>query len=144
MNQQSIKNYSFSILISLVILIPHFIWLLENDFVTIFYGLNRSGISDFNLINHFKKENANFIQNLLQIVFVIKYISLELLPICTLMKSYLVQLPLGHSSRGHLGSVGVDITGVKAVLFLWVILIEFCNLLHGLHGCCPVPSINFA
>ena len=52
--KQSIKNYSLSILISLVILIPHFIWLLENDFVTIFYGLNRSGISDFNLINHFK------------------------------------------------------------------------------------------
>ena len=52
--KQSIKNYFFSILISLVILIPHFIWLLENDFVTIFYGLNRSGISDFNLINHFK------------------------------------------------------------------------------------------
>ena len=52
--KQSIKNYFFSILISLVILIPHFIWLLENDFVTIFYGLNRSGISDFNLIDHFK------------------------------------------------------------------------------------------
>ena len=52
--KQSIKNYSLSILISLVILVPHFIWLLENNFVTIFYGLNRTEISDFNLINHFK------------------------------------------------------------------------------------------
>ena len=52
--KQSIKNYSLSILISLVILVPHFIWLMENNFVTIFYGLNRTEISDFNLINHFK------------------------------------------------------------------------------------------
>ena len=52
--KQSIKNYFLSILISLVILVPHFIWLLENNFVTIFYGLNRTEISDFNLINHFK------------------------------------------------------------------------------------------
>tara|TARA_B100000963_G_scaffold334301_1_gene327374 strand:+ start:19 stop:1392 length:1374 start_codon:yes stop_codon:yes gene_type:complete len=49
-----IKNYSFSILVSLIILIPHFIWLFENNFVTIFYGLNRSGVSDFNFINHIK------------------------------------------------------------------------------------------
>ena len=52
--KKSIKNYFLSILISLVILVPHFIWLLENNFVTIFYGLNRTEISDFNLINHFK------------------------------------------------------------------------------------------
>ena len=52
--KKSIKNYFLSILISLAILVPHFIWLLENNFVTIFYGLNRTEISDFNLINHFK------------------------------------------------------------------------------------------
>jgi len=52
--KKSLKNYSLSILISLILLIPHFIWLIDNNFVTIFYGLNRSGISDFNLINHIK------------------------------------------------------------------------------------------
>jgi 4-amino-4-deoxy-L-arabinose transferase-like glycosyltransferase len=52
--KKSIKNYILSIIISLIFLIPHFIWLLNNDFVTIFYGLNRTGISDFNLIDHFK------------------------------------------------------------------------------------------
>ena len=51
---KSIKNYIISILISLILLIPHFIWLFNNEFVTIFYGLNRTGISDFNLINHLK------------------------------------------------------------------------------------------
>ena len=44
--RKSIKNYSLSILIFLILLIPHFIWLIDNNFVTIFYGLNRSGISD--------------------------------------------------------------------------------------------------
>ena len=52
--QKSIKGYLFSIFISLTLLIPHFIWLLENNFITIFYGLNRSGLSDFSIINHFK------------------------------------------------------------------------------------------
>ena len=52
--KKSIKNYSLSILISLILLIPHLNWLVDNNFVTIFYGLNRSGISELNLINHFK------------------------------------------------------------------------------------------
>ncbi len=52
--RKSLKGYFLSILISLILLIPHFIWLFENNFVTIFYGLNRSGLSEFNMINHFK------------------------------------------------------------------------------------------
>ncbi len=52
--RQSIKNYFLSVLISLVILIPHFIWLFDNNFVTIFYGLDRSGVSGFDLSNHIK------------------------------------------------------------------------------------------
>ena len=52
--RSSIKNYILSILISIILLTPHFIWLFNNDFITIFYGLDRSGLSDFNLINHLK------------------------------------------------------------------------------------------
>ena len=52
--KKSLKGYFLSILISLILLIPHFIWLFENNFVTIFYGLNRSGFSEFSIINHFK------------------------------------------------------------------------------------------
>ena len=48
-----ISNYFLSIIVSLLILTPHFIWLFDNNFVTIYYGLNRSGLSEFNLINHF-------------------------------------------------------------------------------------------
>ncbi len=51
---KSVKNYLLSILISLILLTPHFIWLFDNDFKTIFYGLDRSGLSDFILIDHIK------------------------------------------------------------------------------------------
>ena len=52
--QKSLKGYILSILTSLILILPHFIWLFENNFVTIFYGLNRSGLSELNIINHFK------------------------------------------------------------------------------------------
>ena len=52
--KKSLKGYIFSILISLILLIPHFVWLFENNFITIFYGLDRSGVSEFNFVNHFK------------------------------------------------------------------------------------------
>ena len=49
-----IPNYFLSIIVSLIILMPHFYWLLENDFATISYGLNRSTINEVFLIDHFK------------------------------------------------------------------------------------------
>tara|TARA_B100000963_G_scaffold339330_1_gene336994 strand:- start:888 stop:2261 length:1374 start_codon:yes stop_codon:yes gene_type:complete len=52
--RQSIKNYLLSILISFILLIPHFIWLIDNNFITLVYAFNRSGISNFYLFDHFK------------------------------------------------------------------------------------------
>ena len=52
--KKSLNKYFFSISISLAILTPHFFWLFENNFITIFYGLNRSGVTEFNYIDHFK------------------------------------------------------------------------------------------
>tara|TARA_Y200000002_G_C22659803_1_gene655214 strand:- start:585 stop:1958 length:1374 start_codon:yes stop_codon:yes gene_type:complete len=52
--RKSLNGYILSVLISLTLLIPHFLWLLENNFITIFYGLGRSGISELNLINNLK------------------------------------------------------------------------------------------
>ena len=52
------RKFNFSFLISLevflLLLIPHFIWLTNNDFVTITYGLARSGAENFQLVNHIK------------------------------------------------------------------------------------------
>ncbi len=51
-NKKILINYFISIFVSLAILIPHFIWLFENEFITIFYGLKRSGLTEINFIDH--------------------------------------------------------------------------------------------
>jgi len=52
------KKFDFKYLITLevfvVLLVPHFIWLLDNDFITISYGLKRSGLEDSQIIDHIK------------------------------------------------------------------------------------------
>ena len=55
---KGIKKFDFKYLIAievfLILLVPHFIWLFNNDFVTLSYGLKRTGLEEFNLINHLK------------------------------------------------------------------------------------------
>ena len=51
-NKKYFSNYFFSIIISLILLVPHFIWLHENDFITISYALSRSALTDSTWINH--------------------------------------------------------------------------------------------
>ncbi len=55
-NLKKYKNflvyYIASIIFSLIILMPHFIWLFQNDFITILYGLERSNLSESSIINH--------------------------------------------------------------------------------------------
>ncbi len=50
------KRISFKSLFSLIpfflILFPHLIWLIENDYITITYGLNRTGTGSQNLLDH--------------------------------------------------------------------------------------------
>jgi len=51
------KKTNFKSLISLIpfflILFPHLIWLTENDYITITYGLHRTGTGDQNFLDHF-------------------------------------------------------------------------------------------
>ena len=50
------RKFDFKYLITtevfLVALVPHFIWLTNNEFITITYGLARTGLEQSNLINH--------------------------------------------------------------------------------------------
>ncbi len=52
------KKFDFKYLVSLevffVILIPHIIWLFNNDFITIKYGFDRAGFDEGQMINHLK------------------------------------------------------------------------------------------
>ncbi len=51
-NRRLTQNYFLSIVVSLIILIPHFMWLFENNFITIFYGVDRSNLDSPELIHH--------------------------------------------------------------------------------------------
>ena len=57
-------KYIISIEVFLVILIPHLIWLNNNDFITITYGLTRTGLEQSSLINHFKFPLIFFLKQL--------------------------------------------------------------------------------
>ena len=52
------KKFDFKYLLSLeifiVILIPHIVWLFNNDFITIKYGFARAGLDDGQILNHIK------------------------------------------------------------------------------------------
>ena len=47
-------KYLITIEVFLVVLVPHFIWLYNNDFVTITYGLARTGLEQSILLDHIK------------------------------------------------------------------------------------------
>jgi len=47
-------NYLISLIVFVILLIPHIIWLTNNDYITITYGLHRTGLSEPNFIEHLK------------------------------------------------------------------------------------------
>jgi len=51
-------NINFKCFVSIIpffiVLLPHLIWLTENDYITITYGLHRTGTGDPNILNHIK------------------------------------------------------------------------------------------
>ena len=55
---KKLKKFDFKYLISvevfLVLLVPHFIWLVNNDYITILYGLKRTGLEVSNFSSHVK------------------------------------------------------------------------------------------
>tara|TARA_B100000902_G_scaffold178451_1_gene171771 strand:- start:472 stop:1794 length:1323 start_codon:yes stop_codon:yes gene_type:complete len=52
------KKFDFKYLISIevfiVLLVPHLLWLSDNDYVTVRYGLERTGLDSYDLLNHVK------------------------------------------------------------------------------------------
>ena len=52
------KKIDFKCIVSfitfLIVLLPHLIWLTENNYITITYGLHRTGAEDPNILNHIK------------------------------------------------------------------------------------------
>ena len=107
-----IPNYFLSILISLIILIPHFYWLYENDYVTIFYGLNRSAPNEVFLIDHFKNPLIFLIK---QIIILIPF----LIMISMLLKKLKFKIDL--KNKKNLFLISVSIIPILLVLITSVI-----------------------
>ena len=82
------RKFKFSYLISLevflLLLIPHLVWLVSNDYVTITYGLARTGTEEFELFNHFKNPISFILKQIGILIFIlcfflIKKINLNLI-----------------------------------------------------------------
>ncbi len=107
-----IPNYFLSVTISLLILIPHFIWLFENDFVTIFYGLNRSALNDSEMISHISNP----------IIFLVKQIFIlvpALIMTSMLLKKF--KLKLKFKDRSTLFLISICLIPILLILITSVI-----------------------
>ncbi len=55
---QKKKKFDFKYLIIievfLILLVPHLIWLYQNDFITVLYGIKRTGLEETDIFNHIK------------------------------------------------------------------------------------------
>ena len=62
------KKFDFKYLIIfevfIVLLIPHFIWLFNNEFITITYGLKRTGLTDYQIFDHIKHPFLLFLKQI--------------------------------------------------------------------------------
>ena len=77
--KKSLNGYIFSILISLTLLIPHFIWLFDNNFISIIYGLDRSSVSENSFTDHFKNPIIFLVKQLIILIpfFLMVYIIIK-------------------------------------------------------------------
>ena len=82
------KKFDFKYLITaevfIIILIPHLIWLNNNDFITISYGLSRTGVDQSSIVDHLKfplifliKQIGTLIPFLFLILLLVKKIKLK-------------------------------------------------------------------
>ncbi len=109
------KRINFSCLVSLVpfiiILFPHIIWLTENNYITITYGLLRTGSEEANIFNHIKHP----------IIFLVKQIVLLLpflLMVFVLIKKFKVNINLDDDKFLFLISINL-------IPFLFIFLTSF-------------------
>src|SRR6056300_1628462 len=76
---KKIKKFDFKYLISIevfiVLLIPHLIWLNDNEYITVTYGLKRTGLDQSDILDHIKHP----------IIFILKQIGL-LIPFFVLVR----------------------------------------------------------
>ena len=110
------KKFDFKYLITaevfIVALVPHLIWLYNNEFVTIKYGLERAGLEVFSIIDHIKNP---FVFIIKQIGVLIPFLFLILL----LVKK--IKLKINHKDRKLIFLIFINILPI-VLIFLTSIL----------------------
>ena len=82
-------NFLYALLTFFLIISPHFIWLTQNDFTTIYYALKRGGLNEVNIYNHLLNP-LKFLIN--QIIILLPFILL----IYLLVKKIKIKLTLNN------------------------------------------------
>ena len=82
-------KFLYALLIFFLITAPHFKWLIQNDFATLYYALKRGGLNEFNIYNHLLNP-IKFLIN--QITILLPF----LLLIYFLIKKIKIRLPLNN------------------------------------------------
>ncbi len=82
-------KFLYALLIFFLITAPHFKWLIQNDFTTLYYALKRGGLNEFNIYNHLLNP-IKFLIN--QITILLPF----LLLIFFLIKKIKIRLPLNN------------------------------------------------
>ena len=112
------KKFNYRCLISLLtfllVLIPHLIWLTNNDYITVTYALHRTGLGDVNLLNH-------FIQPL---IFLVKQIGI-------LIPFFLMFLFIASKFKNRLNFKDKKLIFLLAVNIIPIILMLLTSMLMG-------------
>ncbi len=110
------KKFDFKYLISLevflVVLVPHLIWLNNNDFITLTYGLARTGLEQSSFIDHIK----------FPLIFIIKQIGI-LIPFLFLVMLLVkkIKLKINFNNKEQLFLIAINVVPIFLMFLTSVI-----------------------
>ena len=107
-------NYLISLEVFLVLLIPHAIWLFNNDFVTITYGLARSGLDSSTFLDHLTYP----------ITFILKQVGI-LVPIFIMLYFLVKKIKINYNFKDK------KLLFLLAINILPILLILFTSMMMG-------------
>ena len=113
---KKIKKFDFKYLITievfLVLLVPHLIWLNNNEYITVAYGLKRTGLEQSDILDHVK----------FPIIFLLKQIGL-LIPFFVLLKLLVKKFKFSFNFKDKklLFLIFVNIIPIVLILFTSII-----------------------
>ena len=107
-------KYLITIEVFLVVLVPHLIWLNNNEFITITYGLARTGLEQSSFLDHFK----------FPIIFLLKQVGI-LIPFLILTLSLVKKIKLNFNFKDK------KLLFLLAINILPIILMFLTSLITG-------------